>query len=83
MKRIAACALLSLALGACSRVTPGHVGIKVSNFGSGAGVSNLPLGVGYYLTGFGTTIYEYPVFTSTYAWTKGSEQSPNDEEISF
>jgi regulator of protease activity HflC (stomatin/prohibitin superfamily) len=80
---IAVILLAGLCLGSCSRVEPGHVGIKVSNFGSGAGVSDKPLGVGYYLTGPGTAIYEYPVYTSTYAWTASKEQSEADEEISF
>lgn len=75
--------LLALSLAACSRVEPGHVGIKVSNFGSSAGVSNVPLGVGWYLTGFGTTIYEYPVFTNTHAWTATKEGGAEDESISF
>jgi regulator of protease activity HflC (stomatin/prohibitin superfamily) len=75
--------LILLLPAACSKVEPGHVGIKVSNFGSSAGVSNVPLGVGYYLTGPGTRIYEYPVFTSTYAWTAGKEQSEGDESIQF
>jgi len=73
----------SVGLVSCSKVEPGHVGIKVSNFGSGAGVSDQALGVGYYLTPPGTAIYEYPVYTSTYAWTAGKEQSEANEEISF
>lgn len=68
----------------CSRVEPGHVGIKVSNFGSSAGVSDHALGVGWYFTPVGTNIYEYPIYTSTYAWTRSStEQSQNDEEFPF
>jgi regulator of protease activity HflC (stomatin/prohibitin superfamily) len=68
----------------CSRVDPGHVGIKVNNFGSSAGVSDNALGVGWYFTPFGTNIYEYPIYTSTYAWTKSStEQNSNDESFNF
>ncbi|MDR6848354.1 regulator of protease activity HflC (stomatin/prohibitin superfamily) [Sphingomonas sp. BE270] len=71
-------------MSSCSRVEPGHVGIKVSNFGSSAGVSDHALGVGWYFTPVGTNIYEYPIYTSTYAWTKSStEQSGNDEEFPF
>jgi regulator of protease activity HflC (stomatin/prohibitin superfamily) len=86
MKRSAIAILcgVGLALAGCSRVEPGHVGIKVSNFGSGAGVSNEALGVGYYMTGPGTSIYEYPVFTSTHAWTASKgEGNPTDESIQF
>ncbi|MEO5773628.1 MAG: SPFH domain-containing protein [Sphingomicrobium sp.] len=68
----------------CSRVEPGHVGIKVSNFGSAAGVSDHALGVGWYFTPFGTNIYEYPVYTSTYAWTSNpNEQTQVDEGFNF
>jgi hypothetical protein len=41
-------------MAACSRVEPGHVGIKVKNWGSEAGVSNVALPVGTYMTGLGT-----------------------------
>lgn len=76
--------LAAAALAGCTRVTPGHVGVKVNQYGSSAGVSNEALGVGTYWTGFGTTIYEYPIFTSTMAWTKGStEGSPNDDSFQF
>lgn len=86
--RFAPLALLPLIalvpMSSCSRVEPGHVGIKVSNFGSAAGVSDRALGVGWYFTPVGTNIYEYPIYTSTYAWTKSStEQSRNDEEFPF
>jgi regulator of protease activity HflC (stomatin/prohibitin superfamily) len=70
-------------LTSCSRVEPGHVGIKVSNFGSAAGVSDRALGIGWYFTPFGTNIYEYPVYTSTYAWTASSEQTDHDESFAF
>lgn len=73
-----------LPMSSCSRVEPGHVGIKVSNFGSSAGVADHALGVGWYFTPFGTNIFEYPIYTSTYAWTKSStEQSGTDEEFPF
>jgi regulator of protease activity HflC (stomatin/prohibitin superfamily) len=68
----------------CTRVEPGHVGIRVNNFGSAAGVSDRSLGVGWYFTPVGSNIYEYPVYTSTYAWTASSaEQSVNDEAFNF
>jgi regulator of protease activity HflC (stomatin/prohibitin superfamily) len=68
----------------CTRVEPGHVGIKVNNFGSSAGVSDQSLGVGWYFTPVGTNIYEYPVYTSTYAWTSSTtEQNTNNESFNF
>ena len=73
-----------LALGGCGQVKPGHVGIKVNQYGSGAGVSERALGVGTYFTPFGTTIYEYPVFTNTYTYTASPhEGSTEDEEFNF
>ena len=74
----------AIALAGCGQVKPGHVGIKVNQFGSDAGVSNQSLSVGTYFTPFGTTIYEYPVFTNTYTYTKsGSEGSTENEEFNF
>jgi regulator of protease activity HflC (stomatin/prohibitin superfamily) len=68
----------------CTRVEPGHVGIRVNNFGSAAGVSDRALGVGWYFTPVGSNIYEYPIYTSTYAWTANSaEQSRDDESFNF
>ena len=67
-----------------ARVRPGYVGIRVNNIGSSAGVSSTPLTVGWYLALPGTNIYEYPVFTRTYTWTRSAtEQSPIDESFSF
>lgn len=59
-----------LALGSCSftKVSQGHVGVKVNNMGSNAGVDLTPLGVGWYFTPPGTTIYEYPIFTNNHTW---------------
>jgi regulator of protease activity HflC (stomatin/prohibitin superfamily) len=79
---IAAVAAMSIA--ACSRVEPGHVGIKVKNFGSESGVSNTALPVGIYMTGLGTHIYEYPVYTNTYNFTASDKEgSENNESFSF
>lgn len=80
----AALAACGLALAACGQVKPGHVGIKVNQYGSGAGVSEQALGVGTYFTPFGTTIYEYPVFTNTYTYTTNShEGNAANEEFNF
>ena len=73
-----------LALSACTRVQPGHVGIKVENWGGSAGVEPNALGVGYYWTGPGTSIYEYPVYTNTVAWTQNEKEGkPVDESFGF
>lgn len=77
-------ALSSVSLAACSQVEPGHVGIRVDQYGSSAGVSSNALPVGTYFTGPGTSIYEYPVFTNTYTWTLNhDESSDKNEEFSF
>ncbi len=84
MKRFLTLSACAVALAGCGQVKPGHVGIKVNQYGSGAGVSDQPLGVGTYFTPFGTNIYEYPVFTNTYTYTRSStEGATNNEEFNF
>lgn len=81
---VLAALLLIGGLTSCSHVQPGHVGIKVNNFGSSAGVDTASLPVGWYFTPPGTNIYEYPVFTNTYTWTKSSDEGKTaNEEITF
>jgi len=83
-KNIVLIAASALSLAACSQVEPGHVGIRVDQYGSNAGVSQTALPVGTYYTGPGTSIYEYPVFTQTYTWTLNKEEgSTTNEEFSF
>jgi regulator of protease activity HflC (stomatin/prohibitin superfamily) len=73
-----------LAVSACSRVTPGNVGVKVDQYGSGAGVDSKSVGVGTYWTGPGTSIEEYPISTQTYTWTKSTEEgNATNEEFAF
>lgn len=73
-----------LAVSACSRVTPGNVGVKVDQYGSGAGVDSKSVGVGTYWTGPGTSIEEYPISTQTYTWTKSTEEgNTTNEEFAF
>ncbi len=84
VKNILFVAASALSLAACSQIEPGHVGIRVDQYGSNAGVSSESLGVGTYYTGPGTSIYEYPVFTQTYTWTINKEEgSEKNEEFSF
>lgn len=84
IKNIVMVALAAVSLAACSRVEPGHVGIKVDQYGSSAGVAAESLPVGTYFSGPGTTIYEYPVFTNTYTWTKNTEEGKtSNQEFSF
>jgi len=84
IKIVALVSVAALSLAACTQVEPGHVGIRVDQYGSNAGVSTESLGVGTYYTGPGTSIYEYPVFTQTYTWTiNKNEGSTTNEEFSF
>lgn len=73
-----------LLIGSCSmtKVGQGHVGVKVNNIGSGAGVNKKPLGVGWYFTPPGVTIYEYPIYTNNYTW-KSDEVSGINERFTF
>jgi regulator of protease activity HflC (stomatin/prohibitin superfamily) len=73
VKKIILLAATALSLAACSRVTPGHVGVKVNNYGSNAGVEDKALGIGTYWTGFGSDISEYPVYTNNYVWANGTK----------
>lgn len=76
----------ALALVACGQVKPGHVGIKINQYGSNAGVSNQVLGVGTYFTPMGTSIEEYPVYTNTYTYTHAEDEGHKDagnEEFNF
>ncbi|MEO7169763.1 MAG: SPFH domain-containing protein [Sphingomonas sp.] len=69
---------------AFARVLPGYVGIRVNNIGGNAGVVSQPLPVGWYFAPPGTNIYEYPVFTRTYSWTRSAtEQTRVDEAFNF
>lgn len=84
MKRILLLGACALALGACTQVKPGHVAIKINQYGSGAGVDNTAYGVGTYWTMFGTSYEVYPVSTQTYTWTKAaSEGRESNEELTF
>lgn len=69
---VGALALLTLSLCSFERVENGHVGVRVNNLGSSAGVDPKPYNVGWYFTPPGVTIYEYPVFTNTRTW-KGDD----------
>jgi len=83
-RELAALTLLAVSLAACTRVTPGNVGVRVDQYGSNAGVDRQALGVGTYFTGPGVSIYEYPISTQTYTWTKSTEEGkPTNEEFAF
>ncbi|QUD88854.1 SPFH domain-containing protein [Phenylobacterium montanum] len=78
--RYALVALAAIGLAACGQVRPGHVGIKVNNFGSNAGVQQETLGVGWYFTPFGTHIEEYPIFTNTYTYSASATEGKAEDQ---
>lgn len=73
-----------LTASSCSftKVGQGHVGVKVNNIGSDAGVNKKALGVGWYFTPPGVTIYEYPIYTNNYTW-KYDEAKGVNERFTF
>jgi regulator of protease activity HflC (stomatin/prohibitin superfamily) len=84
MRNIVLVAAAAAMVSACTQVKPGHVGVMVDNFGSNAGVENQTKGVGYYFTGLGQQIFEYPVYTQTYSWTANTHESSGaNEEFTF
>jgi hypothetical protein len=73
--------VLLLPLGACGeRIEPGHVGIKVSLYGSDRGVENEVLGPGWYWMGFSYKLYEFPTYEVNYTFTQAP---PTDDAIRF
>jgi regulator of protease activity HflC (stomatin/prohibitin superfamily) len=85
LKTIVLCAVASIALAACGRTVPaGHVGIKVNDYGQGAGVQSVPLPTGWHGTGIGEHIVLFPTTQTVYPFSHDSrEGSPVNEEIQF
>ncbi len=81
---VAAVAIMGLQAAACTRVPPGHVGIKVYLLGGEKGVDHEELGVGRYWIGINEDLYLFPTFKQNYVWTQDvKEGSENDESITF
>jgi regulator of protease activity HflC (stomatin/prohibitin superfamily) len=82
---LALAALPSLLLTGCTRIGPGHVGIKIDMAGNNKGVLSTPVRTGwvFYNPAFSTVI-EYPTNMQTVHWTKSvDEGSPVDESVTF
>ena len=69
----------------CDAIEPGHVGIRVSMYGSHSGVQELAVRTGaVFYNRFTERIYEFPTFMQNAVWTKDvNEGSPTDESITF
>lgn len=84
MKRASVIAALLLT-SACTRISPGYVGITVVNGGSDRGVQDYPAQVGWvWYNPVTASVFEYPTFTQTAVWTRNlSEGKAVNEEITF
>lgn len=69
----------------CDVIEPGHVGIRVSLYGSNSGVQDLTIRTGAVIYNrFTEKIYEFPTFMQNAVWTKATnEGSPIDESVTF
>jgi len=81
---VLAIGLLSLGLGACSRVPAGNVGVKLYLLGQSKGVDTEQLTPGLYWVGWNEELHLFPTFTQNYVFTKDiNEGSPTDESLTF
>lgn len=79
---IAIFAALSLSSCQSVKVKPGYTGIKVYLLGGEKGVDHETVGTGRYWLSINEDMYQFPLFTQNYVWTKNpAEGSPNDESI--
>lgn len=84
MKQFLMIGAAALALTACTQVKPGHVAIKINQYGSGSGVDPVAKGVGTYWTPFGTSYEVYPVSTQTFPWSRSTKEGDtSNEELTF
>lgn len=77
--------IISLMFSNCAVIQPGHVGIKVNNFGSEKGVCNYTAQTGIvFYNPITSDIFNYPTFVQTAIWTvSAAEGHPINEEITF
>jgi regulator of protease activity HflC (stomatin/prohibitin superfamily) len=83
--KIALAGLLMVAVAGCTRIGPGHVGIKVDMAGNDKGVLNTPVSTGWvFYNPASSTVIEYPTNMQTVHWTKSlDEGKPVDESVTF
>jgi regulator of protease activity HflC (stomatin/prohibitin superfamily) len=74
----------AIGLSGCGRNVPvGYVGIKVSQYGSNAGVAPQPLDVGWHGLGLGESLELYPAYAKQYQWTGKGDGDKVDADESF
>ena len=78
------CLLIIVFLG-CTRIEPGHVGIKVVYGGGVKGVQDYPIVTGWvFPCPRFSTVFSYPTYVQTAVWTANpNEGKPLNEEIGF
>jgi len=83
-KFISLLAVVLLALASCSQlqVKAGHVGIIVDQYGSGSGVEQQVVGVGYHSLGWNQQGYDYPIYKIQYQFKNNGKEGV-DESIPF
>lgn len=83
--RIAVILIAVLLTANCAKVSPGHVGIVVNQYGSEKGVSDYTPTTGtFFYNPITTSVLEYPTYIQNVVWTHNpNEGSPNNEEITF
>jgi regulator of protease activity HflC (stomatin/prohibitin superfamily) len=72
-------------LAGCTNIPPGHVGIKVNNWGSAKGVEDFPLVTGVVLYNpITSTVFDWPTSVQTAIWTHSpTKGKKHNEEISY
>jgi len=78
------CLIAFMSVG-CTRIDPGHVGIKVNYYGSNRGVDDYPLVTGnVWYNPSSTSVFQFPTFVQTAVWTASvHEGKALNEEVSF
>ncbi len=87
MRRLLSLALVLsvVLLAGCTRISPGHVGIIVNQWGSEKGVADYSARTGTFTYNpITTSVYSYPTYVQNYVWTKNTnEGKAENEEITF
>ena len=85
MKRFAVVFVAALLAVGCTRIGPGHVGVKVSMAGDAKGVESTPAVTGWvFYNPFFSSVYEWPTYVQQVVLTKSPDEgNPTNEEITF
>lgn len=81
-KKLLAIVLLTVIFSGCSKVSPGHVGVKVYLLGGSKGVDMEELGVGRYWIGINEELFIFPTFQQNATW-KDNPNTSEEEAFTF